>query len=590
MKQVLIINITRMGDLIQMGPLLARLRHEWPDVAVDLVVDRRFAPVASLLSGLRHVMEWDFQGLAETCRANVKSLVALHQETAAWARPLVDARYDRLVNLTFDKRSGFLTRYIGAPDIRGVTATADGTIQVKNPWMSYFTDLHRHRRSNRFNLVDLYALGGSGPGPFAPLSLKVDPAATDWARRFLRDPGFGFQVSRSQLATRNSKPATPTRWIAVQVGASDAMKAWRPEHFGTTMAQISRHAPHEFVLIGAEQERAAAAEALRAYRAAGGVSPVSNLVGRTTLPQLVGLLKTSSLLVTNDTGPMHLAVAAGTPVINLSVGHVDFRETGPYGPGHWVIQADLACAPCGFDQVCPHQACKDRIDCDQVAALCLHVLGHGAFPTRITGMRIYESMVDEDALGSFRLRAGVENPVAAWYGTFWRRYWYEAFTAQASHVAFPAGPAPDHEDLARLFDRMTAKIANLVTQAERVRRLAEQTPPPVAALQEAQHRLREERHRATQEALQSLATSPPTVAFIRQIHNDDGATLAEMARHHIQAYRSWAAEMEQVRRLCLPAGGSEGRSAVPDSYAPVMQPAQSPVSHTTVNTGAIPCA
>ena len=52
-KQVLLINITRMGDLVQMGTLLQRLQHEWPGAAVDLVVDQRFASVASLLPRLR---------------------------------------------------------------------------------------------------------------------------------------------------------------------------------------------------------------------------------------------------------------------------------------------------------------------------------------------------------------------------------------------------------------------------------------------------------------------------------------------------------------------------------------------------------
>jgi hypothetical protein len=356
------------------------------------------------------------------------------------------------------------------------------------------------------------------------------------------------------------------------------------------MAQLSRHAAQAFVLIGAEQEREAADQAMRAYRAAGGSNTVCNLVGHTTLPQLVGLLRTSSLLLTNDTGPMHLAVAVGTPVVNLSVGHVDFRETGPYGSGHWVIQPDLACAPCGFDQVCPHHACKDRITGEQVAALCLHALGRGPVPTNVTGIRIYQSDVDEDGLGSFRLRAGVEDPVVDWYGTFWRRYWYETFAGQICHMAPPAGPVPDRALLVGLFDRLEPLLRNLLDQAQRVTRLCQQSPLPVAALQRGQATLSEARHRAAHLALQSLATSPPTVAFLREIHNDGSATLAEMARHQIQACCSWAAKLEEVRRLCLPAGGSDGRSAVPDPYAPLMQPAQSPVSHATVNTGAIPCA
>src|SRR5581483_8676227 len=116
-------------------------------------------------------------------------------------------------------------RYVGAPDIRGATVAPDGSPVVRNPWLAYFTDLHRHRRYNRFNLVDLYALGGSGPGSFAPLKLPMVPEAAEWSMCFLRAQG-------STLVT-----------IAVQVGASDAIKAWRPEYFGLTMAAISRRTP-----------------------------------------------------------------------------------------------------------------------------------------------------------------------------------------------------------------------------------------------------------------------------------------------------------------------------------------------------------
>ncbi|MER3424861.1 MAG: hypothetical protein C4293_18210, partial [Nitrospiraceae bacterium] len=237
-----------------------------------------------------------------------------------------------------------------------------------------------HRRYNRFNLVDLYALGGSGPGSFAPLKLHMVPEAAEWARCFLRAQG--------------STPVT----IAVQVGASEAIKAWRPEYFGLTMAVISRRTPVSFILIGTEGESAAVQQAGAAYRAAKGAAPLYDAVGRTTLPQLIALLAECRLLLTNDTGPMHLAVSVGTPVVDLSVGHVDFRETGPYGRGHWVIQPELDCAPCGFDQICSHHACKDRLLPEEVASLCLHALGIGPFPSRVSGTRIYASDVDEDGL------------------------------------------------------------------------------------------------------------------------------------------------------------------------------------------------
>ncbi|MEP6934262.1 MAG: glycosyltransferase family 9 protein, partial [Nitrospirota bacterium] len=397
MKQALIINVTRMGDLIQTGPLLCRLREEWPDVAIDLVVDRSFAPTAALLTGIRQVISCDFTRLLDDCRTQSKSLVTLMQEMTAWASPLRDARYDRIVNLTFNRQTGLLASYIGAPDLRGITAGPDGSPIVQNPWLSYFTDLHRHRRFNRFNLVDLYAMGGSGPGTFSPLSVTVPADGRAWADVFLR-----------------SQNRTVRQWIAVQVGASDVMKAWRPGYFGRTLAALSRHTGVGFVLIGTAAEAESIEQAKTTYRASGGTAPLLDASGRTTLHQLVGLLSRCQLLLTNDTGPMHIAVGVGTAVIDLSVGHVDHHETGPYGQGHWVIQPDLACSPCGFDQICAHQACKDRLIPEEVANLCRHALGLGPFPSWSTGLRVYQSGSDVDGLGAFILRAGHVDAEVAW--------------------------------------------------------------------------------------------------------------------------------------------------------------------------------
>ena len=160
----------------------------------------------------------------------------------------------------------------------------------------------------------------------------------------------------------------------------------------------------------------------------------------TDLTQLAAVLAQSHLLLTNDTGPMHLAVGVGTPVVDLSVGHVDFHETGPYGPGHWVVQPDLGCAPCGFDQVCLHHACKDRLIPDQIADLCLYALKVGSFPLITNGIRIYESGVDEDGLAQYRLRSGCEDSLAAWYGLFWRRAWFEDFTGLSCAEPAPSDP------------------------------------------------------------------------------------------------------------------------------------------------------
>jgi ADP-heptose:LPS heptosyltransferase len=534
LKQVLIINITRMGDLVQMGPLVAKLHREGPEVAVDVVVDRTCAAAAALVPGIRHVCAYDFQALIDESRVHATDVVELYRRTEAWAKPLAEAGYDRVINLTFNPPSAYLTAYVGAPDVRGATIAPDGALVIRDPWMRAFTERRFHRRFNRFNLVDIYALGGSGPAPFVPLALTVDPAAYDWARHALHRAVSTASLDGSGLSRK------PVAWVAVQVGASDPLKAWRPHLFGTTMALMSRAPQIGFVLIGIAAEAAAVQEAVRAYRArlrttGGPPVPVVNLVGRTTLSQLVAILASCRLLLTNDTGPLHIAVSVGIPTVVLSLGPVDVYETGPYGPGHWVIQPALACAPCNFDHICPHQACKDEVACDFVAALCLAALGLASVPPAPTGIRLYESGVDEDGLGAFVLRAGQEDPVTSWYARFWRRFWYEAFTGQASRIPEPQGPPPDAEAVSKAARRLLPKLTEAVTQMQQVARLTRWANLPVAAIKTAYASARTLTEQAVTLMSRLPAFAPLATAFLHDTRDVDGVSLQELADAQVRA-------------------------------------------------------
>ncbi len=438
-------------------------------------------------------------------------------------------RYDRIINLTFNRPSALLADYVGAPDIRGARSAWDGGTIIDNPWMTYFTDIHQIRRINRFNLVDVYAMGGSRPGAFAPLRVVVPAESEDWARSFLSNPDGQEHA-----------------WIAVQAGASDVMKAWRPQHFGVTLARFSKQWNGGIVFIGAPSERDTIALAIRTYREAGGNRPVKNAAGLTTLPQLVALLANCKLLLTNDTGPMHLAVGVQTPVIDLSVGHVDFQETGPYGPGHWVMQPDLECAPCGFDQICAHHACKERLPIDAVADVMRHVVGQGPLPLVVPGYRLYRSGVDADQLGTFELVSGHEDARIAWYAAFWRRRWYESFTGQPSRLPLLTGHAPDTGQGVMCIRTMMPLLDRLCQRADHIVRLTRHTPLEVHTIQTLQLTQAEERHKATQIGMATWATKPLTTAALRLLHQDNVQGLEQMARHHAAGYHRWRHEAELV--------------------------------------------
>jgi len=519
MKQVLIINITRMGDLIQMIPLLARLEEEWPGVGMDLIVDLEFAHVATLIPGIRQVFAYDFQTLMDESRVSARDVVSLYQHLSSWAKPLLQVGYDRVVNLTFNRRSAFLAKFFGCTDERGMTTAQDGSFLVKNPWMKYFLDFQVYRQLNRFNIVDLYALGGSGPGSFHPIRLLVTNVRRDWAGTFLRHSG------------------RPDVWVAVQVGASDPMKAWRPEYFGHLMAHLSHERNIGFVLIGTQKEEPAVKEAVQVYLQAGGQGPLCEAVGKTSVLELVAVLQQCQLMITNDTGPMHMAVGVDTPVLNVSVGHVNFWETGPFGPGHWVVQPDIVCGPCGFDKVCPHHACKDQIIPEEMAKLCLFILGDDGFPTFDSKIRVYEGAMTEDHLGTFVLRAGHEAALTSWYGAYWQRYWYELFTRQTSQHPFPSSPPPDESDYHALWRLLDPQLDDLCQQAGKVLQFCRQYPVPVQQLKEAQHQLKCQTLAMKELVAPSMAFGPLAIASIRETFNLEGDTLVSMAEECAKAYQ-----------------------------------------------------
>jgi hypothetical protein len=103
-------------------------------------------------------------------------------------------------------------------------------------------------------------------------------------------------------------------------------------------------------------------------------------MGATTVSELAALLARCQVLVTNDTGPMHVAAAVGTRVVDISTGPVFVHETGPYGDGHFVIESRLDCFPCVAGSECCHIACRDDITPEDVAALTAHAVGLGPMP------------------------------------------------------------------------------------------------------------------------------------------------------------------------------------------------------------------
>jgi heptosyltransferase-2 len=158
-------------------------------------------------------------------------------------------------------------------------------------------------------------------------------------------------------------------WIGVNPGAFyGTAKRWLPERFAAAADLVARRTGAGVAIVGAAAERPvgeAIAEQLRA--------PSRVLCGETTLGDLVGVLKHVQVLLTNDSGPMHLAAALGTPLVAV-FGSTDWAETSPVSARARVVREETACAPCLLRECPIDHRCMTRVGVDRVATAALELV------------------------------------------------------------------------------------------------------------------------------------------------------------------------------------------------------------------------
>jgi heptosyltransferase I len=178
--------------------------------------------------------------------------------------------------------------------------------------------------------------------------------AVDWYLRVLPVLGVpaegDFQWLPPRLSAaesvRRQWPVDGARWIALQPGARWSNKRWPVEFYAELVRLLAPTNPAlRFAILGGEKDRELGKVISR-------VEPARclDLTGCLSLPEMVEWVRLSALMVSNDTGPMHVAAALGTPVVAL-FGPTEPRRTGPYRQLDHVLRLDLPCVPC-FKSCC----------------------------------------------------------------------------------------------------------------------------------------------------------------------------------------------------------------------------------------------
>jgi heptosyltransferase-2 len=166
-------------------------------------------------------------------------------------------------------------------------------------------------------------------------------------------PAQTLDAARAALRAAGVRDGAPV--LAIAAGAAfGPAKRWFADRFAD-VASRAASAGAAPVLVGSAADRDVAADLARAASA-----PLVDLTGRTSLPLLAGILATARVVLSNDSGPMHLAAAVGTPVVAL-FGSTNPSWTAPLGAGHEILRYPMPCAPC-YRRTCPiGRLCFDGI-------------------------------------------------------------------------------------------------------------------------------------------------------------------------------------------------------------------------------------
>lgn len=414
-SNILVYNLTRFGDLIQSQQAIDDLHTAGH--RVGLLCLENFADAAPLLRNVDVIHTLPAARLLAQMDRNWNSAAGNLLTFAASIKQ--DFQPDQIVNLTPTLPARFLTRLLARPESStlGYGVDESGYVANSGVWATFLWVASRNRTNSPFNISTLMrkiALPASHNhnGSFRLSS----PSAADmaWADEFLARESSAF-------------PKMPKAFMAFQPGASENRRRWPVSHFRELGQKLYMEENICPVLLGSASE-----VHLAEKYAVGASHPFINAMGVTDIPKLAALLLKCGLLVTNDTGTMHLASGLGVPSLSFFLATAQPWDTGPLLSGCCCLEPDIDCHPCSFGNQCEGDKCRRAISPDIALSLVLAWLKTGAWENGLkdanaNGCRVWITGEDQNGLANVRR---IDRHESDWRSTWlklMRDYWSHIF-------------------------------------------------------------------------------------------------------------------------------------------------------------------
>ncbi len=309
-EKVLIIRMSSLGDLVHSLPALHALKRGI-NCEISFITNSEYADFVKCFSDVNRVISFNRKNF-------IRGLVELYHN-------IKKEHFDLVIDLQGLLKSAIILYLAVSPRKIGPSYHRELS-HIFYHEISGRRDMNRHAVERTFDVVKY---------------LGIDYDRREFNLTF---PPARYEIPRDR---RNIAIIGDARWQS---------KIWPYEYFVRLASLLIRDGFNVYLLGSSEGWKNAAASLLD-----GGAN---NLIGKTNLVELGSLLRDMDLVVSNDSGPMHIAAALGVRVVAL-MGPTDPVRTGPYGEGHIVFSGRASCAPC-FRRSCPDNVCMKKISPDEV--------------------------------------------------------------------------------------------------------------------------------------------------------------------------------------------------------------------------------
>lgn len=310
-SRILVVRLDRIGDVVLSTPVLQALRASFPQAFIAMMVRSACQEILEGNPYCDQILAYDKEGAHHSAWQTIKFALGLRK----W-------KFDTALLLHPSNRSHWIPFLAAIPVRIGYNR--------KQPWLLTHRMPHNkqegvfHEAEYSLQLLQVFGVAAMAPKPY----VAVLPQA----------------VKRLEERLASASISAQDVLVAIHPSASCISKRWMPQRFAAVADRLMKEQGVKICLIAGKEEAAIARQVAQAMH-----SPAVDLAGQLTLSELAALMRRCTLLISNDSGPVHVAAAVGTPVVDIfgrNERGLSPKRWGPLGSGHRIIHKEVGCVTC----------------------------------------------------------------------------------------------------------------------------------------------------------------------------------------------------------------------------------------------------